>query len=178
MHSLGDSVGPRHDRGKPHLGGAKSPRGFVDFLTDIAYAIGAMRDGKMHQTTVRFGPDLWEALEVECARLGVSAAQYMRESVLARLVYTAGRTGAGDAYETALVAAGAAPLPARAAVVAGVEAAPAATALETAHAATVSTALDVSAVGAQGELARARAREIRRQSQELRAAHRTLERSG
>lgn len=133
----------------------------------------------MHQTTVRFGPDLWEALEVECARLGVSAAQYMRESVLARLVYTAGRTGAGDAYETALVAAGAAPLPARAAVVAGVEATPAAaTALETAHAATVSTALDVSAVGAQGELARARAREIRRQSQELRAAHRTLERSG
>src|SRR5262249_39790670 len=31
---------------------------------------------KMHQTTVRFGEDLWEALENECARLGVSVAQY------------------------------------------------------------------------------------------------------
>src|SRR3954454_23550256 len=66
-----------------------------------------MRDGRMHQTTVRFGPDLWEALEVECSRLGMSAAQYVREAALARLHYTAGRRGEAG-LEDALVAVGAA----------------------------------------------------------------------
>src|SRR5262245_4323235 len=55
----------------------------------------------MHQTTVRFGADLWEALEHECARLGVSVAQYLREAALTRLVYAAGRRG-DDAFELAL----------------------------------------------------------------------------
>jgi hypothetical protein len=137
-----------------------------------------MRSGKMHQTTVRFGPDLWEALEEECARLGVSAAQYVRESALARLAFTAGRTGAGAAYETALVAAGAVPLEAADGDVAPADTAPAATVLEAALATAVSTAHDTSAVGAQGRLARSRAREIRRRSQELRAAHRAAGRSG
>src|SRR3954454_5216871 len=68
-----------------------------------------MRDGKMHQTTVRFGPDLWEALETECGRLGVSAAQYLREAALARLAYTAGRVGSRR-YEMALTGAGAEPI--------------------------------------------------------------------
>jgi hypothetical protein len=48
---------------------------------------------KMHQTTVRFGPDLWQALEQECERLGISAAQFLREAALARLMYTAGKRG-------------------------------------------------------------------------------------
>ena len=55
----------------------------------------------MHQTTVRFGPDLWEALERECELLGVSVAQYVRESALTRLVYGAGRRG-DDEFELAL----------------------------------------------------------------------------
>jgi hypothetical protein len=62
---------------------------------------------KMHQTTVRFGADLWEALEDECAELGVSVAQFVRESALARLVYLAGRRG-DPAYDSALGFAGAA----------------------------------------------------------------------
>ena len=49
----------------------------------------------MHQTTVRFGPELWKALEAECGRLGVSAAQYLREAALARLAYTAALRGVG-----------------------------------------------------------------------------------
>jgi hypothetical protein len=65
-----------------------------------------MRDGRMHQTTVRFGPDLWEALEGECARLGVSAAQFLREAAVARLAYNAGRRGDIE-YEQSLVGAGA-----------------------------------------------------------------------
>jgi hypothetical protein len=55
----------------------------------------------MHQTTVRFGTDLWDALERECSRLGLSVAQYVREAALARLVYTAGRRG-DDEFELAL----------------------------------------------------------------------------
>jgi hypothetical protein len=43
----------------------------------------------MHQTTVRFGRDLWEVLEQEAERLGVSAAQYIRDATLARLAYAA-----------------------------------------------------------------------------------------
>jgi hypothetical protein len=135
-----------------------------------------MRDGKMHQTTVRFGPDLWQALEDECARLGVSAAQYVRESALARLAFTAGRTGAGRDYETALVAAGAVPLAPADILPAGTT--PAVTPLEAARARAATTALDASAVGAQGQLARSRAREIRRQSQALREAHRAAGRRG
>jgi hypothetical protein len=58
----------------------------------------------MHQTTVRFGPDLWAALERECAGLGVSVAQYVRESALARLMYSAGRRGDAE-LELALIVA-------------------------------------------------------------------------
>jgi hypothetical protein len=46
---------------------------------------------KMHQTTVRFGDDLWRALEVEAESLGVSIAQYVRDAALSRLSYDAGR---------------------------------------------------------------------------------------
>jgi predicted DNA-binding protein len=56
---------------------------------------------KMHQTTVRFGSELWETLERECEKLGVSAAQYIREAALTRLVYAAGRRGDDD-FELAL----------------------------------------------------------------------------
>jgi hypothetical protein len=58
----------------------------------------------MHQTTVRFGSDLWQALERECAELGVSVAPYLREAALARLMYAAGRRGDPD-LELALIAA-------------------------------------------------------------------------
>ncbi|MEA2378155.1 MAG: hypothetical protein QOK00_1041 [Thermoleophilaceae bacterium] len=58
----------------------------------------------MHQTTVRFGADLWDALESECAELGLSVAQYVREAALARLVYAAGKRGDAD-RELALVVA-------------------------------------------------------------------------
>ena len=56
---------------------------------------------KMHQTTVRFSADLWAALERESAELGVSVAQFVRESALARLMYAAGRRG-DAAYGAAL----------------------------------------------------------------------------
>jgi hypothetical protein len=48
---------------------------------------------RMHQTTVRFGKDLWEALELEAEAAGVSVAQFIREAAVARLGYAAARRG-------------------------------------------------------------------------------------
>jgi hypothetical protein len=47
----------------------------------------------MKATLVRFGPDLYEELREEAARSGISIAQYVREAVLARMAYSAGRRG-------------------------------------------------------------------------------------
>jgi hypothetical protein len=136
-------------------------------LTDTAYAIGQMVDGKMHQTTVRFGSDLWQAVERECARLGMSAAQYLREAALARLAYTGGRAGF-PAYELALARAEAGDAVAESLESAHPEfgAAPSPSAVLAAAV----TMTDSSAVIAQSRQARAHAREVRRHSVELRTA--------
>jgi hypothetical protein len=115
----------------------------------------------MHQTTVRFGPDLWEALEIECSRLGMSAAQFLREAALARLSYSAGRRGEED-YETALVAAGAAATESEVARHVGVPG------LQASHEHAVEQKEAATAVTAQSEQVRRRAREVRAQSADLR----------
>ena len=117
----------------------------------------------MHQTTVRFGPDLWDAMEVECARLGVSAAQYLREAALARLSYSSGRRG-DDEYEVALVGAGAQATPADA----GVAVAAPVPGFHAAQRESTEQRDAASAVTAQSELVWRRAREVRAQSAELR----------
>ena len=115
----------------------------------------------MHQTTVRFGPDLWEALEVECARLGVSVAQYLRESALARLAYTAGRRGEED-YEYALAGASVTTAPV------GREGAGAPLRMMGAQLESAEQRDAASAVTAQSELIWRRAREVRARSAEVR----------
>jgi hypothetical protein len=120
----------------------------------------------MHQTTVRFGPDLWEALEVECGRLGVSVAQYLRESALARLAYTAGRRGEED-YELAL--AGAAVDSAREIAARGDEALGAPGRSLGARREASEQMEAATAVNAQSELIWRRAREVRAQSEALRS---------
>lgn len=56
---------------------------------------------RMRATLVRFGPDLFEELKAEAERSGVSVAQFVREAVVARIAYSAGRRGepgySGDA---------------------------------------------------------------------------------
>ena len=47
----------------------------------------------MKATTVRFGEDLWSMLERESDRLGVSAAQFVREATIMRLAMLAGARG-------------------------------------------------------------------------------------
>ena len=115
---------------------------------------------KMHQTTVRFGADLWQALEKECAQLGVSVAQYLREAALTRLVYAAGRRGDVE-FEAALE------------VVAGTRALPTpeepvvAQARELRNVQERSRAefAESAALAAQGRLARERARMLRARSE-------------
>ncbi len=49
----------------------------------------------MKVTTVRFGADLWQLVEAEAARAGVSASQYIREAALARAAAAAAARGHG-----------------------------------------------------------------------------------
>jgi hypothetical protein len=114
----------------------------------------------MHQTTVRFGADLWEALERECEALGLSVAQYVREAALARLVYAAGRRG-DEVFEAALGAA-AERAPAASATDALVEAAAPARSTAAFERARVEVT-DSAALWAQGRQARRRAEELREQ---------------
>jgi hypothetical protein len=48
---------------------------------------------RMRATLVRFGPDLFEDLKVEAERSGISVAQFVREAVVARIAYNAGKRG-------------------------------------------------------------------------------------
>jgi hypothetical protein len=41
-------------------------------------------------TTIRFPNDLWEQLEREARKQGVSAAQYVRDAALYRVAFSAG----------------------------------------------------------------------------------------
>jgi GAF domain-containing protein len=51
----------------------------------------------MKATTVRFGEDLWAMLERESERLGISAAQFVREATIMRVAMLAGARGDPDA---------------------------------------------------------------------------------
>jgi hypothetical protein len=44
----------------------------------------------MRATTIRFTPELWELLEREARREGVSVAQYVRDAALFRAAYGLG----------------------------------------------------------------------------------------
>ena len=51
----------------------------------------------MRATTIRFPNDLWEQLEREARRQGISTAQYVRDAALYRVAFSAGAaSGAGD----------------------------------------------------------------------------------
>jgi hypothetical protein len=45
---------------------------------------------KMRATTIRFPNDLWEQLEREAKKQGISVAQYVRDAALYRVAFSAG----------------------------------------------------------------------------------------
>ena len=47
----------------------------------------------MRATTVRFSEDLWQLLDDESTRQGISAAQFVRDATIVRLAFLAGRRG-------------------------------------------------------------------------------------
>lgn len=65
----------------------------------------------LRATTVRFGEGLWNLLEEEASREGVSVAQFVRDSAMLRIGYLAGRRGDAEVQRAlnALVAPAARP---------------------------------------------------------------------
>jgi GAF domain-containing protein len=51
----------------------------------------------MRATTVRFSEDLWQLLDDESTRQGISAAQFVRDATIVRLAFLAGRRGDSEA---------------------------------------------------------------------------------
>jgi hypothetical protein len=47
-------------------------------------------------TTIRFPNDLWEQLEREARRHGISTAQYVRDAALYRVAFSAGAASGAD----------------------------------------------------------------------------------
>src|SRR5215212_3173672 len=58
---------------------------------------GTIRAVPMRATTIRFSDDLWEDLEREADRRGVSAAQFIRDSTLLRIGAASAEAPAADA---------------------------------------------------------------------------------
>ena len=50
----------------------------------------------MRATTIRFPNDLWEQLEREARKQGISAAQYVRDAALYRVAFSAGAASESD----------------------------------------------------------------------------------
>jgi hypothetical protein len=59
----------------------------------------------MKVTTVRFSERMWELLEEEAQREGVSVAQFVREAAVMRLGYLMGRRGEWPSAPDAEIAA-------------------------------------------------------------------------
>ena len=54
----------------------------------------------MRATTVRFSEDLWQLLEDESTRQGISTAQFVRDAAIVRLAFLAGRRGDSESEQS------------------------------------------------------------------------------
>jgi hypothetical protein len=126
----------------------------------------------MHQTTLRFGPDLWADLESESTRSGVSVAQYVRDAIVARLALAADRQRDREPAEfPATLTARAEPVRATEQIGADLSSAEAVRAqgqLARDRAKRLRRETDAETVRAQGQLARERAKRLRSETAMLR----------
>jgi hypothetical protein len=126
----------------------------------------------MHQTTVRFGPDLWAALVSESNRSGVSVAQYVRDAAVARLALAAdrGRGPEQPGFATPLAAYEEPVRPGERidAQLSSAEAVRAQGQLARDRAKRLRSETDAETVRAQGQLARDRAKRLRSETELLR----------
>jgi hypothetical protein len=53
----------------------------------------------MRATTIRFPNDLWEQLEREAKKQGISVAQYVRDAALYRVAFSAGAASENNSHE-------------------------------------------------------------------------------
>jgi hypothetical protein len=53
----------------------------------------------MRATTIRFPNDLWEQLEREAKKQGISVAQYVRDAALYRVAFSAGAASETNSHE-------------------------------------------------------------------------------
>jgi len=138
-------------------------------MSDIGYAFAMPR---MHQTTLRFGPDLWAALVSESTRSGVSVAQYVRDAAVVRLALATNRERGLEQPEFPIpLAAGGEPEPPDERIAAQLNSAEAVRAqgeLARDRAKRLRSGTDVEAVRAQGQLARERAKRLRSETEVLR----------
>jgi hypothetical protein len=102
----------------------------------------------MHQTTIRFAPDLWGALVLAAEEADVSVAQYVRDAALIRLV-----------SESRQPAPGALPIEDHTAL-----------SVFAAHERSAVEQEGSAALWAQSQLARARSEELRRNARDTRGA--------
>jgi hypothetical protein len=61
-----------------------------EFLRPPNIPVRDALQAEMRATTIRFPNDLWDQLEREARKQGVSVAQYVREAALYRVAYAAG----------------------------------------------------------------------------------------
>jgi hypothetical protein len=126
----------------------------------------------MHQTTLRFGPDLWAALLSQSTRSGVSVAQYVRDAAVARLALAADRERGAEQEEfPPRLAAGGDPVGPGERIgpqLSSAEAVRAQGQLARDRAKRLRSETDAEAVRAQGQLARDRAKRLRSETDVLR----------
>jgi hypothetical protein len=138
-------------------------------MGDIGYDIAMPR---MHQTTLRFGPDLWAALVSESTRSGVSVAQYVRDAAVARLALATNREpGLQQPEFPTPLADGGEPVPPGEPIGAQLSSAEAVRAqgqLARDRARRLRSETDAEAVRVQGQLARDRAKRLRSETEVLR----------
>jgi hypothetical protein len=53
----------------------------------------------MRATTIRFPNDLWEQLEREAKKQGISVAQYVRDAALYRVAFSAGASSETNSHD-------------------------------------------------------------------------------